>query len=423
MFLEHFRDDYSMLRYEQALAASPEDYRNWLHESLKHAADTVPFYRRLRQTQGLAPDDLTTWPILSRADIQGNLDTLQSQPPPPKITRIGTSGSTGVPLTVVHDRAQREWSRAADHWFFFQMMNIDPLTSSKVILWNAPHAVQRDPRDWRKRVHHWLTRTNLCTPTFLSEELLDSLLALIDREKPAVIKGYAWTLWQLARRAQLRGVRHSPKAIYSTAEVMRPFMRAGIEEVFQSEMHDMYGCREFGNIAGQCRKGRYHVFSFAVHLEVLDDRGQPVAPGQTGNVVLTTLHNRAMPLVRYALGDLAIPADGCDCGSCLPALESIKGRVIDYFKLADNTLIDTGMFFQFFYGRQWLHEFSLVQREYDQVDINVVTRGEIPAEHTRQIEDGIRHYMGKHCRLEWHDLPELPPSPGGKFQYVRSYVE
>jgi phenylacetate-CoA ligase len=63
-----------------------------------------------------------------------------------------------------------------------------------------------------------------------------------------------------------------------------------------------------------------------IYAEILDDADRPCAPGEVGRVVVSTLHNYAMPLFRYDLGDLAEVGPPCECGRTLPVLNRIVGR-------------------------------------------------------------------------------------------------
>jgi phenylacetate-CoA ligase len=95
---------------------------------------------------------------------------------------------------------------------------------------------------------------------------------------------------------------------------------------------DTYGTAEAGQVAWQCRaRDLYHVNHEAVVVEVLDEDGHPCPPGVLGEIVLTTLWNPLMPFLRYRQGDAAVWAPRpCRCGSAVPALERIEGRVLDW---------------------------------------------------------------------------------------------
>ena len=99
---------------------------------------------------------------------------------------------------------------------------------------------------------------------------------------------------------------------------------------------DLYSANEVGYIAFRCREqGALHVQSESLLVEVLDDAGQPCAPGETGRVVVTSLHNLATPLLRYEIGDYAEVGAPCKCGRGLPVLARVQGRVRNLVRTPD----------------------------------------------------------------------------------------
>lgn len=99
-----------------------------------------------------------------------------------------------------------------------------------------------------------------------------------------------------------------------------------------------YSTAEAGFLALQCPEyGVYHIRSEVAHVEILDADNQPCAPGVAGRVVATPLYNYASPLIRFQLGDMAIPGPPCQCGRSLPVLQTILGRTRNMFHYPDGT--------------------------------------------------------------------------------------
>src|SRR5690606_5480525 len=94
---------------------------------------------------------------------------------------------------------------------------------------------------------------------------------------------------------------------------------------------------EMGPIAAECPAGSMHLLTTNVHIEIVRD-GRPVAPGELGEIVATTLVNRGMPLVRCRIGDLgALSPDPCVCGRPQPVLAELQGRAADLVFRTDGT--------------------------------------------------------------------------------------
>ena len=112
-------------------------------------------------------------------------------------------------------------------------------------------------------------------------------------------------------------------------------------KVFKARLIDQYSANEVGQIACQCPHCKdYHINSETVLVEILDQEGAPVAPGETGRVVLTSFYNYAMPFIRYEIGDNAqVAKSKPDCRITLPRLTRIMGRYRNNFTLRDGRII------------------------------------------------------------------------------------
>jgi phenylacetate-CoA ligase len=148
------------------------------------------------------------------------------------------------------------------------------------------------------------------------------------RQQPDYLLSSPSNLLALADHFQANGLKlGSLRGITSGGAVLAPEVRDACRATWGAEIVDMYSTQEVGYVALQCPASEsYHVQSEVLYVEVLDDDGQPCRPGQVGRVVVSTLHNFAMPLLRYDLGDLAEVGRGCPCGRNLPVLTRIVGR-------------------------------------------------------------------------------------------------
>lgn len=157
-------------------------------------------------------------------------------------------------------------------------------------------------------------------------------IAWLSREDPAYLIVYPTVLEAILRRGitlpSLREVR-------TVSEALPDGLRALCRDVLGVPLVDMYSAQEVGYLALQCPTGaHYHVQSESVLVEILRDDGAPCAPGETGRVIVTDLHNFATPLIRYELGDYA-EVGTCTCGRGLPTLTRIVGRRRGMLRYAD----------------------------------------------------------------------------------------
>jgi phenylacetate-CoA ligase len=99
------------------------------------------------------------------------------------------------------------------------------------------------------------------------------------------------------------------KQLRTFGEVLSDETRELCQRAWQVGIADLYSSEEAGSIAVQCEHGAYHLQSENLLVEIIDDHGAACLPGEIGRVLITTLHNFAMPLIRYEIGDYA------ECGA------------------------------------------------------------------------------------------------------------
>jgi phenylacetate-CoA ligase len=192
-------------------------------------------------------------------------------------------------------------------------------------------------------------------------------------------------------------------------------------------VYNFYGSREVSNLAGECKDGLIHSFSFWNYLEVLDKDNQPVHEGEEGSVVVTNLYNYSMPLIRYEIGDMAILGpETCSCGQFLPTLKKVTGRITDHFILKNGTTVPAEFFIHLlgvvYFEKGGLEKFQVIQEDYDTIRINVVTRKEISNHYKNEVNEKMRVVMGSGCNIIWDIVDDIPKTQSGKYRYTISRV-
>jgi phenylacetate-CoA ligase len=153
-------------------------------------------------------------------------------------------------------------------------------------------------------------------------ELANDVLRLV----PSLIIGNPSYLREMVKcfRRNPRGL----KAVYSTADPLSESDRSFLMSAFDCPVYDVYGAREVGIVSWQCSDctpGLMHLNVETAVLELVAGGEGGAASGEVGDIVLTTLYNRAMPLIRYRIGDKSLPTDErCSCGRGLPLLRSVE---------------------------------------------------------------------------------------------------
>ncbi|MGI5845164.1 MAG: phenylacetate--CoA ligase family protein [Candidatus Xenobium sp.] len=409
---------------EQTQYWSSEELRSRQFADLRdtfRAASHIPFYR----ARGY-PTDLQTWadflalPILEKSEVRENFEGLRN--PGPGESRGHTSGSTGEPLRFTHGPAFRS-RHEAGQWRARGWFGVRP-GEGILAVWGRPVGT---PREWNLlRLKSFLNHLLHVSAFDLSPSFIRSLYPQIRRLRPRLVYGYPSGLEVLARQAEADGVRLDGlgvRLVACTAEVLYGFQRDLLARAFGAPVADVYGCGEFGSFAHQCPHGRMHVACENVLVEFLDDLAHPVPAGTPGQVVVTSLHNPGMPLIRYRVGDLAVPIEGgCPCGRNLPLMDVRTGKTGQMVRTAGGRMFSTELFDYvnkslLTSGHRQIRTFHVVQTALEDFTVRYVTEAEEPGPALAACEKGLREVLGAQVRIVFEKVEEIPRHPGGKLGY------
>jgi phenylacetate-CoA ligase len=394
---------------------------------LAHAYETVPFYRmRLaaagyRPRQAITPEFWRSLPILRRSDLQDQGDALRSASVPAEhgsSFKISTSGSTAMPVSVWRTQLQALileavvlrkllW-QSCDLRLKFGVIIRDPTGASV-----APAG--RRFANWGASAQAYQTGPAVMLDNRSSvAEIADWLL----REKPDYLRIVPALLKDLSFHFLDRGlVPTHLKGIMSGGAVIGPDLRELVRRAFGLDLFASYGASEVGTIALQCPEHEhYHVQEEATMVEVLNGRGDPSAPGETGTVVITPLQGYASPLIRYEIGDRAVAGATCSCGRPHPVLKQVVGRMRDLFVLpsGERRFCDLGDLA--FYQLSDLRQCQIVQRSFNDLEVRLVVRRRLTPEVEAEVAQRIKAATSEHFSvgITYHD--SIPLTPAGKFQ-------
>ena len=388
----------------------------------------VPYYRELFRRHGFDPAridsaaDLRVLPFLDKGTIRANVEALKSDAAG-KLVRYNTGGSSGEPLVfymgmgrVSHDVAAK-W-RATRWW------GVD-IGDPEVVLWGSP--VELGKQDRVKALRDRLLRSHLLPAFEMSDERMGRYLDAIARIRPKMLFGYASALALLATHAERRGRVLSDcgaKVAFATGETLYPGQRGVIERVFGAPVANGYGSRDAGFIAHQCPQGSLHLSAEHILVELVDEAGRPVAPGERGEIVTTHLATGDFPFVRYRTGDVAVlGTEPCTCGRGLPVLREVFGRSTDFVRTrAGNTMHALALIYEL-RDRPSVRAFKLTQEADYSLDLQVVVSPEFTAEVEASIRAGIMARMGGDAALIIRRVTAIPPDKSGKYRYVVSRVD
>jgi phenylacetate-CoA ligase len=187
----------------------------------------------------------------------------------------------------------------------------------------------------------------------------------------------------------------------------------------------VYGCEEIGAIATECPAAtHYHVAAENALVEIVDDNGRDVRPGERGRVVLTGFHNFAMPFIRYAIGDVAVAGTGpCPCGRSLPVIAQVEGRTRNAFIFRDGTRVwPRGRIIRRMKDFVPFEQYQLVQLDFERVELRYVPDGTERKPDIDGLTSYARETLHPSVRISITPMDALPRGASGKFEDIISLV-
>jgi phenylacetate-CoA ligase len=257
----------------------------------------------------------------------------------------------------------------------------------------------------------------------MPEEARAEFAAHLRRSPPSLLIGHAHSVYLFAEYLrQAGGSPIRPRGIITTAMVLHQWQRSGIEEVFGCPVTNRYGCEEVSLIACECeRHDGLHVNADSLYVEILHD-GQPVRPGEPGSVVITDLTNRAMPLIRYQVGDVAVLSSRrCPCGRGLPLLEQLEGREADYVQTPAGELI-SGISLTDHFACQvpGVAQLQIIQESLHHFRFRLVRGPNFGPESMERMRSLVAERFGMGVGYECQFVARIPQEPSGKYRFCIS---
>lgn len=338
-----------------------------------------------------------------------------------------SGGSTGEPVRFIQDYLYSKWRNATLRYYYEDMIGINGSYVKKVLLWGSERDTFEGTIGLKAKLSNWLTNTVFLNSFRMTEREIGHYVKIINSYKPDLIRGYAGSLHEFCKFVERKRLPiHSPKVVVSAAETLHEEMREKIEGVFGTKVYNFYGTREVGPIAGECKYGLVHIFTFNNYVEIINNNSRLERENHEGKIIVTNLHNYSMPFIRYEIGDMAVLGPKkCRCGSQLPTLKKITGRVIEHFIRKDGTVIP-GEFFIHLIGvvcnRGFIRKFQVVQEDYEKIRLLVVPEGAIDEHGKKEINGKLRVVMGNNCKIIWEIVDEIPKLKNGKYLYAKSLV-
>lgn len=419
---QYFTRDAGRAEFRTRIRANPwmprEKLETWqlgaLNRLLRHARDSVPLYaERLPREPLRSLDDIASIPVLTRDEVVIGGALLHSSAFAARdVLPLRTGGTCGSALYLrcapaalarhyAHFARFREWIGIPD--------------GARVAVFGGRVITGDGAPPWRLDANGAL----LCSADCIDGDCLEECAEALADFAPDVIDGFPSTLEPLARHIKARGLSTvRPMAVVTSGDILTPTARRLLEEIFHAPVFDHYGSAEMAASITQCRAGSYHINGDYGLVEILHE-GRPVAPGETGEIVSTGFLNDAMPLIRYATGDMAVRGvNHCACGRSFGTIERIIGRADDIVatpgghasvRLDPVIRLATSML-----------EARVIQDAPDHVTVEAVAAGEIDPMEAATLLSELRQRLGPDVRADLVRVPRIPRERGGRYRAVQA---
>lgn len=396
--------------------------RGRLDAMVRHAVDTVPFYEG-------HPQSFEALPLLTRRTLQDHADALLSADIPARVGRQypkRSSGSTGEPVKVIRTDLEQVYWRALtlrDH--LWHERDLDGILCTIRALARDRAQPEREVvrRGWGRGTDVLGGKGTLAMITLATD--LSRQAEWLLRHDPHYLLSYPANLLALAEHFEEHGLALARlREVRTVGETLTPEAAKRLRMTWKVPVTDLYSTEEVGIVALQCPSGSglYHVQSESVKVEILDEQGKPCAPSVAGRVVVSNLHNFAMPLLRYDLGDYAEAGEPCPCGRGLPTLKRVLGRRRNMLTLPNGE-------------RQWplsgVYEYrgiapirraQMVQLDLERIEMRLVADRAVTPDEERRLTEIIHRWIGHPFTVQFKYLDAFPQKANGKFEDFISLI-
>jgi phenylacetate-CoA ligase len=403
---------------------------NKLQHLVHYSYKYVPYYTELFNSHGISPLDIKTLedikkiPILTKETARANQHKLISFDENCRHIKKGkTGGTTGVPLLIFKDAADRSFTWAS-YYRWYTWIGIGKEEKS-VTLWGSRTVLKQSLRHKiTDSFTNWIQNNKTICSFGMNKDNLHEVYSQIQKFNPVLIKGYVSAVIFLAEYMRENNLppNRNLRALSTTSETLLPMFRDLLQSVFSVPVYDQYGCGEVSAISYECAKhGGLHINEEHVYIESLDENDND-SINKKGRLIVTSLDNLVMPFIRFENGDVATLHSGkCTCGVNSQLMSSIDGRVADTITLKDGSKVH-GVFFtdllhEMGITTDLINRFQICQHKTGAIDFLLETEKVLPKNVISELETKTLLFINDVNILP---VKHIPDEENGKFKYIKT---
>lgn len=405
-----------------------EEFEDYVHNRRKaivnYHLSHNPYYKDFFRNK-----EFSNWedvPVMQKSDLQRPLNDRLSKKYNRKNSYIGkTSGSSGHPFIFAKDRFCHAvtWAEFIDR---YKWINIDLNKSLQARFYGIPLDLYGNLTERFKDQVSLRRRFNVFD---LSEKKMEEFLTRFKKSEFDYINGYTSAILLFAkylkkRKIVLKQYCPSLKVCIVTSEKLFENDKKLIEATFGIPVVNEYGASEVGLIAFENTHNEWIVNAESLFIEILDDNNRSLAYGEEGRIVITSLYNKAHPMIRYDIGDTGTLAKNSTFKH--PVLLNLTGRTNDVARLADGKVVPGLTFYyvtkSIIEDAGSIKEFLIVQTALDKFKIEYVSENMLTEGQVQKILAAIETFVGKNLQVEFEKMPILKRNKSGKLKQFTSLV-
>jgi phenylacetate-CoA ligase len=397
-----------------------------LQDIVQAAWEHTRYWQTTMREHGISPDsirdlsDLRRFPLLDKEAVRAKREEMVWRDEGVRLQLVRTSGSTNEALqfyTNSNREAEINAARMRGHrWVGMER------GEREMYFWGSP--IELSKQDRVKRVRDWLINDGLTNGFALKPELVPQYAAHWKQWRPKCIFGYPCTLALMAAMAAVAGIdlgsirQYGLKMIVTTSEILTDVDRHAITDAFGVPVYDSYGLREGGLIGHECDRFTMHCMDEQLILETIDPETLQPTDGE-GELVLTNIVSRVMPMIRYRTGDIVTLSNArCGCGRNLGSVRISGGRIADFIVTDNGTWIPGYAFIYICRSVKGIVNFQLIQEQKGQVRVLLATDGNFPSDGRQQVRQAVRARLQSEDEITVELVDGIPPTSSGKFRPV-----
>ena len=397
-----------------------------LRDLVTAAYEHTPYWHEVMDARGLRPEtiesleDLKRFPLLEKPTVRARREEMVWRDEGPRLSLVRTSGSTNEALQF-YTNSNREAEINAARIRGHRWIGVDK-GEKEVWFWGSP--VELDTQTRIKHLRDRLVNEPLTNGFELTPERVARAFDDWKRWRPKCIFGYPNSFVLMVRMAEKQGIDlgelrgRGLRAISTTSEMLGEVNRTIISEAFGVPVYDSYGLREAGLVGHECDRFTMHTNDEHLVLETIDPQTLAPTDGE-GELVVTSLISRVMPVIRYRTGDIVTLSDEpCACGRSLGRIEISGGRIADFIVTNRGTWIVGYAFIYICRSVPGVAKFQVVQEKLGEIRVLLATDENFPADGAQRVTQKVRARLGSDDAIRVELVDDIRPAPSGKYRPV-----